>query len=83
MALWWRFPVNAARTKPERRARAPIEIIEDSRWALNSGARGREFKSPRSDQQNQQVTRSLRTSVGGNVGEFAQIEHQTATHPGR
>ena len=38
--------------------------------ALTSGARGREFESPRSDQQIQAFLYLTRTSVGGNVGEL-------------
>ena len=35
-----------------------------------SGARGREFESPRSDQQIQAFFDLMRTPVGGNVGEL-------------
>ena len=38
--------------------------------ALASGARGREFESPRSDQFKQRLRRSEKHSVGGNVGEY-------------
>ena len=62
--------VNSKRTKRNQPAPTNIEIVENSRRPFSSGARGREFESPRSDQQILAFFDHTRTPVGGNVGEL-------------
>ena len=51
-----RLRVNSTRTKRNRRAPTRIDAKENSLRPFSSGARGREFESPRSDQLNQSPT---------------------------
>jgi hypothetical protein len=61
--------------------RLPFHARGRERGALASGAKGREFESPRSDNKSWLFFGITRTPVGGNVGELEGVRSSTSRQP--